>query len=55
MTGKAQRRGLVLQLAAGRGDRLFGRRLTVNDDLDALLAQIDQIQHHDLHTLPLRL
>lgn len=46
---------LILQLAAGRGDRLSGRYLTVNDDLDALLAQIERIQHHDLHTLRLRL
>jgi NAD(P)-dependent dehydrogenase (short-subunit alcohol dehydrogenase family) len=50
-----QAAGLVLQLAAGRGDRLSGRHLTVADDLGTLLGRIGQIQHHDLHTLRLRL
>ncbi len=45
---------LILQLAAGRGDRLSGRHLTVNDDLDALLDRIEQIEADDLHTLRLR-
>jgi NAD(P)-dependent dehydrogenase (short-subunit alcohol dehydrogenase family) len=45
---------LILRLTAGRGDRLSGRHLTVTDDLDALLARIDQIQREDLHTLRLR-
>ena len=45
---------LILQLAAGRGDRLSGRHLTVTDDLDALLDRIEQIEADDLHTLRLR-
>jgi NAD(P)-dependent dehydrogenase (short-subunit alcohol dehydrogenase family) len=45
---------LVVQLAAGRGDRLSGRHLTVHDDLDCLLAHIDDIDQQDLHTLRLR-
>jgi 3-oxoacyl-[acyl-carrier protein] reductase len=45
---------LIVQLAAGRGDRLSGRHLTVNDDLDALLDRIEQIEADDLHTLRLR-
>jgi NAD(P)-dependent dehydrogenase (short-subunit alcohol dehydrogenase family) len=45
---------LIVQLAAGRGDRLSGRHLTVNDDLDALLDRIVQIEADDLHTLRLR-
>jgi acyl-CoA synthetase (AMP-forming)/AMP-acid ligase II/NAD(P)-dependent dehydrogenase (short-subunit alcohol dehydrogenase family) len=45
---------LILQLARGRGDRLTGRHLTVTDDLDSLLARIDQIHREDLHTLRLR-
>ena len=45
---------LILRLAAGRGDRLSGRHLTVADDLSALLARIDQIQGEDLHVLRLR-
>jgi len=45
---------LILQLARGRGDRLSGRHLTVADDLDSLLARLDQIQREDLHVLRLR-
>jgi hypothetical protein len=45
---------LILRLAAGHGDRLSGRHLTVTDDLDSLLARIDQIQREDLHVLRLR-
>jgi NAD(P)-dependent dehydrogenase (short-subunit alcohol dehydrogenase family) len=45
---------LVARLAAGCGDRLSGRHLTVHDDLDSLLAHIDEIEHRDLHTLRLR-
>ena len=45
---------LILRLAAGHGDRLSGRHLTVTDDLDGLLARIDEIKQHDLHTLRLR-
>jgi hypothetical protein len=45
---------LILRLAAGHGDRLSGRHLTVTDDLDDLLARIDEIKRQDLHTLRLR-
>jgi NAD(P)-dependent dehydrogenase (short-subunit alcohol dehydrogenase family) len=45
---------LILQLARGRGDRLSGRHLTVADDLDTLLARIDDIERADLHVLRLR-
>jgi NAD(P)-dependent dehydrogenase (short-subunit alcohol dehydrogenase family) len=45
---------LILQLAAGRGDRLSGRHLTVADDLDSLLARLDQIQREDLLVMRLR-
>jgi acyl-CoA synthetase (AMP-forming)/AMP-acid ligase II/NAD(P)-dependent dehydrogenase (short-subunit alcohol dehydrogenase family) len=45
---------LILQLAAGRGDRLSGRHIAVGDDLDALLERIAQIEAEDLHTLRLR-
>jgi acyl-CoA synthetase (AMP-forming)/AMP-acid ligase II/NAD(P)-dependent dehydrogenase (short-subunit alcohol dehydrogenase family) len=44
----------VLHLAAGRGDRLSGRHLSVHDDLDALLERIEEIETDDLHTLRLR-
>jgi NAD(P)-dependent dehydrogenase (short-subunit alcohol dehydrogenase family) len=50
----AQAAHLILQLAAGAGDGLSGRHLTVTDDLDTLLTQIDHIQREDLHTLRLR-
>ena len=50
----AQAAELVAQIAAGRGDSLSGRHLTVDDDLDSLLARIDDIKHRDLHTLRLR-
>ena len=45
---------LILALAAGYGDRLSGRHLTVADSLDDLLDRIDQIERDDLHTLRLR-
>jgi acyl-CoA synthetase (AMP-forming)/AMP-acid ligase II/NAD(P)-dependent dehydrogenase (short-subunit alcohol dehydrogenase family) len=50
--GQAAR--LIVQLAAGRGDRLSGRHLTVTDDLDALLGEIDDIKRADLYTMRLR-
>ncbi|HEX3514693.1 MAG TPA: SDR family NAD(P)-dependent oxidoreductase [Trebonia sp.] len=49
-----QAAGLILRLAAGHGDRLSGRHLTVTDDLDTLLARIDEIKRQDLYTLRLR-
>jgi acyl-CoA synthetase (AMP-forming)/AMP-acid ligase II/NAD(P)-dependent dehydrogenase (short-subunit alcohol dehydrogenase family) len=50
----AQAAHLVLQLAAGRGDCLSGRHLTVADDLNSLIARVDQIQREDLHVMRLR-
>jgi NAD(P)-dependent dehydrogenase (short-subunit alcohol dehydrogenase family) len=45
---------LVVQLAAGRGDSLSGRHLSVHDDLDLLLERLDDIRRDDLCTLRLR-
>jgi NAD(P)-dependent dehydrogenase (short-subunit alcohol dehydrogenase family) len=53
-TDPARAAQMVLALASGRCDRLSGRHLTATDDLDALLARIDRIEHDDLHTLRLR-
>jgi NAD(P)-dependent dehydrogenase (short-subunit alcohol dehydrogenase family) len=50
----AQAVSLLVRLAAGDGDRLSGRHLTVADDLDAVLANIDQVRRDDLHYLRLR-
>ena len=46
--------GLILALASGKADRLSGRHLCVSDNLEALLARIDEIERDDLHTLRLR-
>lgn len=53
-TNPGQAARLILQLAAGRGDRLSGRHLTVSDDLDTLLGEIDEIERADLYTLRVR-
>jgi NAD(P)-dependent dehydrogenase (short-subunit alcohol dehydrogenase family) len=45
---------LVVRLAAGRGDSLSGRHLSVHDDLDLLLERLDDIRRDDLCTLRLR-
>jgi len=45
---------LILALASGKADRLSGRHLCVSDDLEALLARVDEIEQDDLHTLRLR-
>lgn len=42
---------LLVRLAAGDGDVLSGRHVSVHDDLDALVAAIDEIRRSDLHTL----
>jgi NAD(P)-dependent dehydrogenase (short-subunit alcohol dehydrogenase family) len=42
---------LLLRLAAGDGDRLSGRHLSVNDDLDGVLARIDEIRARNLYVL----
>jgi NAD(P)-dependent dehydrogenase (short-subunit alcohol dehydrogenase family) len=44
----------VLALASGRYDALSGRYLTIDDDLDGLLARIDEVQGSDLLMLRLR-
>jgi NAD(P)-dependent dehydrogenase (short-subunit alcohol dehydrogenase family) len=41
----------VAYLATGRADRLSGRFLTVQDDLDELVAAADEIERDDLLTL----
>lgn len=45
---------LVVWLATGRADKLTGRYLTVDDNLEALVARADEIQQADLYTLRLR-
>jgi NAD(P)-dependent dehydrogenase (short-subunit alcohol dehydrogenase family) len=42
---------LIVDLASGRADALSGRFLTVFDDLDALLARVDQIGRENLYSL----
>ena len=44
---------LVIDLAAGRADRLSGRHLAVADDVESLLARIDEIERDELHLLRL--
>jgi NAD(P)-dependent dehydrogenase (short-subunit alcohol dehydrogenase family) len=45
---------LVVALASGRADVLSGRYLTVDENLDALVAQAAEIRRDDLYTLRLR-
>lgn len=45
---------MVVQLAAGHGDRLSGRHLSVHDDLDFLLERVEDIRRDDLRTLRVR-
>jgi NAD(P)-dependent dehydrogenase (short-subunit alcohol dehydrogenase family) len=45
---------LICELAAGRGDGLSGRHVSVADDLDSLLEEIELIERDDLYTLRLR-
>jgi NAD(P)-dependent dehydrogenase (short-subunit alcohol dehydrogenase family) len=42
---------LLLRLAAGDADRLSGRHLSVDDDLDAVLARVDEVEARDLYLL----
>jgi NAD(P)-dependent dehydrogenase (short-subunit alcohol dehydrogenase family) len=42
---------LILRLAAGDADSLTGRHLSVHDDLDALLARVQEVQRRDLYVL----
>jgi NAD(P)-dependent dehydrogenase (short-subunit alcohol dehydrogenase family)/uncharacterized protein YndB with AHSA1/START domain len=46
---------LVLQLASGLADRLTGRFLSVSDDLDMLLRNIEQIEANNLFSLRVRI
>jgi acyl-CoA synthetase (AMP-forming)/AMP-acid ligase II/NAD(P)-dependent dehydrogenase (short-subunit alcohol dehydrogenase family) len=50
----AQATRFLLRLAAGDGDPLSGRHLSVADDLDQVLARLDQVRRDDLHYLRLR-
>lgn len=45
---------LVIRVAAGQCDTLSGRHLSVQDDIDALLSQIDRIRGEDLYLLRTR-
>jgi NAD(P)-dependent dehydrogenase (short-subunit alcohol dehydrogenase family) len=45
---------LVVKLAAGQADRLSGCYLTVDDNLEMLVARADEIRQADLYTLGLR-
>jgi NAD(P)-dependent dehydrogenase (short-subunit alcohol dehydrogenase family) len=42
---------LIVRLAAGDGDALSGRHVSVHDDLDALLADVDEVRRRDLGVL----
>jgi NAD(P)-dependent dehydrogenase (short-subunit alcohol dehydrogenase family) len=42
---------LIVRLAAGDGDRLSGRHLSVHDDLDTLVHQIATVEDDDLYLL----
>ena len=38
-------------LATGRGDALSGRHVSVHDDIETMLAHIDEIRDHDLYVM----
>ncbi len=42
---------LILRLAAGDGDSLSGRHLSVHDDLDAVLARLPEVRARDLYVM----
>jgi NAD(P)-dependent dehydrogenase (short-subunit alcohol dehydrogenase family) len=42
---------LIMKIATGHADALSGRHLSVHDDLDAILAGIDQVRARDLYLL----
>jgi len=42
---------LILTVASGRADALTGRHLSVHDDLDAVLDQIETVRTDDLYLL----
>jgi hypothetical protein len=41
----------MLRVASGRYDALSGRHLSVHDDLDEVLARVDDVQGRDLYVL----
>ena len=45
---------LVVFLASGQADQLTGRFLSVYDDIQELIKQVEAIQQQDLYTLRLR-
>jgi NAD(P)-dependent dehydrogenase (short-subunit alcohol dehydrogenase family) len=45
---------LIVRLASGRYDELSGRQLSVDDDLDALVARIDDVRERELYVLGLQ-
>jgi NAD(P)-dependent dehydrogenase (short-subunit alcohol dehydrogenase family) len=45
---------LCARLASGRYDRLSGRFLSIDDDLDELLSRADEIKARELYTLRIR-
>ncbi|HET9405981.1 MAG TPA: SDR family NAD(P)-dependent oxidoreductase [Candidatus Sulfotelmatobacter sp.] len=45
---------LVLALASGKADALSGRHISVSDDLDSLLAHVEQIEANNLFSLRIR-
>jgi hypothetical protein len=40
-----------VRLAAGDGDSLSGRHLSVDDDLDAVLARLAEVRARDLYVM----
>jgi NAD(P)-dependent dehydrogenase (short-subunit alcohol dehydrogenase family) len=42
---------LIVRLARGDGDALWGRHISVHDDLDAMVAHIDVVRDDDLYVL----
>ena len=42
---------LIMRLAAGDGDPLSGRHLSVHDDLDAILADVELVRERDLYVM----
>ena len=42
---------LIMRLAAGDADALSGRHLSVHDDLDTVLALLDEVQERDLYVM----
>jgi NAD(P)-dependent dehydrogenase (short-subunit alcohol dehydrogenase family) len=42
---------LILRLTSGRYDELTGRQLSVHDDIDAVLAEIDDVRSRELYVL----